>query len=169
VITHQVTDKTGPVAIARMVNAMQELIVISADGIVLRTRLDSIAQVGRGSQGVQVIRLAPGDRVASLATIDMAAPTASQAPVAAAAEAAKKGAPPGRRPPERPPRGRAEKPAPPGKPPRAPSAPPAKARGPSRRPTAGGHAPRAAKPPPPRRTASPGTKPPPPRSRRPRG
>ncbi len=168
VITHQVTDKTGPVAIARMVNAMQELIVISADGIVLRTRLDSIAQVGRSSQGVQVIRLAPGDRVASLATIDMAAPTARQAPGGAAAEAAKKDAPPGRRPPERPPRGRAEKPAPPPRAPRAPSAPPAKARGPSRRPTAGGRAPRAAKPPP-GRTASPGTKPPRPRSRRPGG
>jgi DNA gyrase subunit A len=74
VVTHKVTDRTGPVAIARMVNPMQELIVISADGIVLRTRLDSIANVGRGSQGVQVMRVSPGDRVASIATIDMAAP-----------------------------------------------------------------------------------------------
>jgi DNA gyrase subunit A len=80
VIAHRVTDKTGPVAIARMVNPMQELIVISADGIVLRTRLDSIAQVGRGSQGVQVMRVSPGDRVASLATIDMAAPAPKRGP-----------------------------------------------------------------------------------------
>lgn len=74
VITHQTTDKTGPVTIARMVNATQELIVISADGIVLRTRLDTISQIGRSSQGVQVIRLGPGDTVGSLATIDMGAP-----------------------------------------------------------------------------------------------
>jgi DNA gyrase subunit A len=74
VVTHKVTDRTGPVAIARMVNPMQELIVISADGIVLRTRLDSIANVGRGSQGVQVMRVSPRDRVASIATIDMAPP-----------------------------------------------------------------------------------------------
>ncbi|HJX61780.1 MAG TPA: DNA gyrase subunit A, partial [Dehalococcoidia bacterium] len=80
VITHQVTDKTGQVAIARMVNPMQELIVISADGIVLRTRMDSIALVGRGSQGVQVIRVGPGDRVASIATIDMAPPAPRHGP-----------------------------------------------------------------------------------------
>ncbi len=92
VITHQVTDKTGPVAIARMVNPMQELIVISAEGIVLRTRLDSIAQVGRASQGVQVMRMAPGDRVASIATIDMAAPTARQAPPATGPAGPKKAA-----------------------------------------------------------------------------
>ena len=112
-ITHQVVDKTGPVTIARMVNATQELIVISAEGIVLRTRLDSIAQIGRSSQGVQVIRLGPGDTVGSLATIDMGAPakptaakgTEQDVTEPAAAKrgakptAAKDGASPGEKPP----------------------------------------------------------------------
>jgi DNA gyrase subunit A len=147
VITHEVTDKTGPVAIARMVNPMQELIVISAEGIVLRTRLDSIAQVGRASQGVQVMRMTPGDRVASIATIDMAAPTARQAPAAAPDKAAKKAPPSGRRPPPKPAAGRATAPAPPKRAPRAPSAPPGKRPAPER-PATG----RAGTPAPPKRT-----------------
>jgi len=137
VITHQTTDKTGLVAIARMVNRAQELIVISAEGIVLRTRLDSIAQVGRSSQGVQVIRLAPGDAVASLATIDMAAPAKASAP-----------------------KGQA---SPPAKPPatKHTAVPPAKPLATKRR------ASRPAKPPATKRRASPPAKPPTARTRRP--
>jgi hypothetical protein len=126
VIAHQVTDKTGQVAIARMVNPMQELIVISAEGIVLRTRLDSIAQVGRSSQGVQVMRMAPGDRVASVATIDMAAPTARHAPPATGPAGPKETAASRRRPPPKPAAGRGAAPAPPKRAPRAPSASPGK-------------------------------------------
>jgi hypothetical protein len=48
-----------------------ELIVISQDGIVIRTRMDSIRMTGRSAQGVSVINVAPGDSVASLATIEM--------------------------------------------------------------------------------------------------
>jgi DNA gyrase subunit A len=166
VITHEVTDKTGPVAIARMVNPMQELIVISADGIVLRTRLDSIAQVGRASQGVQVMRMAPGDMVASIATIDMAAPTARQAPAAAAAKAAKKAPPSGRRPPPKRAAGRAVVPAPPKRAPRAPSVPVAKRPASSRPATSAGRASPGAKPPAAKGRASPDAKPPAPRARR---
>jgi DNA gyrase/topoisomerase IV subunit A len=48
-----------------------ELIVISKDGIVIRTRMESIRMTGRAAQGVSVINVAPGDCVASLATIEM--------------------------------------------------------------------------------------------------
>jgi DNA gyrase subunit A len=126
VVTHQMTDRTGPVAIARMVNAMQELIVISAEGIVLRTRLDSIAQVGRASQGVQVMRLAPGDRVACIATIDMAPPTARQTPPATGPTGPKETAVSRQRPSARPATGRTRAPAPPKRVPRTPPAPPGK-------------------------------------------
>jgi len=136
VVTHQVTDKTGPVAIARMVNAMQELIVISAEGIVLRTRLDSIAQVGRGSQGVQVMRMSPGDRVASIATIDMAPPTARQAPPGTAPTGPKKTAVSRRRPPAPPATGRARAPAPAKRAPR--TSPPTPAKRPAPTPPATG-------------------------------
>jgi DNA gyrase subunit A len=72
VITFKVIDKTGPVATARMVHDTQELIVISREGIVLRTRMEGIAIQGRSTQGVAVINLGPGDAVASVAVIEMA-------------------------------------------------------------------------------------------------
>ncbi|OGO53024.1 MAG: DNA gyrase subunit A [Chloroflexi bacterium RBG_16_68_14] len=71
VITFKVLEKTGPVVAARMVRESQELIVISQDGIVLRTRMDGIAVQGRSTQGVSIIGPAPGDTVASLAVIEM--------------------------------------------------------------------------------------------------
>jgi DNA gyrase subunit A len=74
VVTFKVIDKTGPLAAARMVRDDQELIVISRDGIVLRTRMDGISSQGRATQGVSVISLGPGDAVASVETIDMAQP-----------------------------------------------------------------------------------------------
>jgi len=70
---YEITKKTGPVVASRTVSAAQELIVISKDGIVIRTRMDSIRMTGRSAQGVSVISVAPGDIVASLATIDMGA------------------------------------------------------------------------------------------------
>ncbi|MEX2158074.1 MAG: DNA gyrase subunit A [Dehalococcoidia bacterium] len=72
VICFKTRDTTGPVVAARMVKDTQELIVISRSGIVLRTRMDGISIQGRPTQGVSVITIAPGDGVASVATIEMA-------------------------------------------------------------------------------------------------
>ncbi len=72
---YEITKKTGPVVASRTVNATMELIVISKDGIVIRTRMDGIRMTGRAAQGVSVINVAPGDSVASLATIEMGGPT----------------------------------------------------------------------------------------------
>ncbi len=69
--TFKVLDKTGPVVAARMVTGTQELIVISRDGVVLRTRTETISVQGRSTQGVAVIGVGPGDAVGSLAAIDM--------------------------------------------------------------------------------------------------
>ncbi|MBI5285746.1 MAG: DNA gyrase subunit A [Chloroflexi bacterium] len=71
---YEITAKTGKVIASRTVNSTMELIVISRDGIVIRTRMDSIRMTGRAAQGVSVINVAPGDCVASLATIEMGAP-----------------------------------------------------------------------------------------------
>jgi DNA gyrase subunit A len=71
---YEITKKTGTVVASRTVNSAMELIVISQDGIVIRTRMDGIRMTGRAAQGVSVINVAPGDCVASLATIDMSGP-----------------------------------------------------------------------------------------------
>ncbi|MCH7837309.1 MAG: DNA gyrase subunit A [Chloroflexi bacterium] len=71
VIAFSLVDKTGPVVAARAVKDSQELIIISQDGIVLRTRMDGISIQGRPTRGVAVIGVGPGDRVASIAVIEM--------------------------------------------------------------------------------------------------
>ena len=71
---YAITPKTGKVIASRTVNSTMELIVISRDGIVIRTRMDTIRMTGRSAQGVTVISVTPGDCVASLATIEMGAP-----------------------------------------------------------------------------------------------
>ena len=68
---YTITPKTGKVVASRTVNSGMELIVISEDGIVIRTRMDSIRMTGRAAQGVSVINVAQNDRVAALATIEM--------------------------------------------------------------------------------------------------
>ncbi|MGD0765460.1 MAG: DNA gyrase subunit A [Dehalococcoidia bacterium] len=71
VISHQVTDKTGPVVAARTVHDLQELMIISRDGIILRTRMDSIPPVGRAAQGVRLMGVTPGEAVASISCFDV--------------------------------------------------------------------------------------------------
>jgi len=70
-LTHRVTDRTGRVVAARTVVPEWELILVSQSGIVMRTTVDSIAKVGRATQGVHVMNVGRGDRVASLACIDL--------------------------------------------------------------------------------------------------
>ena len=71
VLTFKVSDRTGPIAVARAVRADHEVILVSRDGIVMRTRTDLISQQGRSTQGVAVMNVDEGDTVASIAQIDM--------------------------------------------------------------------------------------------------
>ncbi len=71
VLTFRVTARSGPLAVARAVNAEHEVILVSREGIVMRTRADQISQQGRGTQGVAVMNVDAQDAVASLAQIDL--------------------------------------------------------------------------------------------------
>ena len=70
-LTFRVSDDTGPLTVARVVRADQELILASRDGIVIRQRVEAISQQGRATQGVVVMTVAEDDAVASVAQIDM--------------------------------------------------------------------------------------------------
>ncbi len=70
VLNMKITDKTGRVAAIRPVNGTRELIIITGDGIVLRTTVDAISVIGRATQGVSIIRPRPGDTVAAIAGIE---------------------------------------------------------------------------------------------------
>ncbi len=73
VIGFKVTTKTGPVAAAKVVDGTRELMLISRDGIVLRTSVESIRRSGRSTEGVSVMKVGPTDRVASIASVDVSA------------------------------------------------------------------------------------------------
>jgi DNA gyrase subunit A len=63
----------GKIAVARIVQAKEDLItLISANGIVMRTNANAIAQFGRATRGVRVMDMQEGDSVAALARISAA-------------------------------------------------------------------------------------------------
>ncbi len=63
--------KTGPVAAARVVQGYEELMMISAGGIVIRTPLDTISErTGRATSGVILMNLRDGDRLAAIALLE---------------------------------------------------------------------------------------------------
>jgi DNA gyrase subunit A len=72
--TLNITDKTGNVAACRIVEPGQELMLVSRDGVVIRTKVDSISLLGRNTQGVTVMRVGEGDEVAGIAAFTMQGP-----------------------------------------------------------------------------------------------
>lgn len=64
--TAKITPKTGALIVARVVKDEEELIAMSKKGQVIRTELKSIPSLGRQTQGVTIMKLRPGDGIASL-------------------------------------------------------------------------------------------------------
>ncbi|MFH1486893.1 MAG: DNA gyrase subunit A [Chloroflexota bacterium] len=65
--TLRITSKTGEVVAAQAVFATEELIIISAEGHVIRMPIAGIPRQGRIVQGVSLMRLNEGDSVVSVA------------------------------------------------------------------------------------------------------
>ncbi|MGB4237130.1 MAG: DNA gyrase subunit A [Bacillota bacterium] len=63
------TDKTGLAVAIKVLEGDDELMCISAEGVVIRMDAADISQQGRGAQGVRVMRLDPEDKVVSIAQI----------------------------------------------------------------------------------------------------
>ncbi|MCD6299723.1 MAG: DNA gyrase subunit A [Dehalococcoidales bacterium] len=74
--TFKITEKTGEVAASKIVSASQQLMIISADGIVIRTPVteespgQGIPIHGRSTQGVKLMKLSPGDKVVAVTSFD---------------------------------------------------------------------------------------------------
>jgi DNA gyrase subunit A len=68
-ITLKVTEKTGELVSLQVVKPEEELLVITKNGVIIRQRTDEIRETGRVAQGVKLIRLGEGDRVAAVAKI----------------------------------------------------------------------------------------------------
>ncbi|WXJ80687.1 DNA gyrase subunit A [Moorella humiferrea] len=69
IITMNVTDRTGPVAAVAVVMPDEELMLISAEGILIRLGVEDISRQGRNTQGVTLMRLDPNDRVVAIARV----------------------------------------------------------------------------------------------------
>jgi len=68
--TAKVTQKTGRVVNARIINQEQsELIAISRKGQVIRTQISSVPTLGRRTQGVRIMRMDQKDAIASITTL----------------------------------------------------------------------------------------------------
>ena len=69
IINIKITEKTGTVVGMRVINPAQEIMMITAAGLIIRIDVDDISQFGRNAQGVKLMSLADEDRVVSLAAI----------------------------------------------------------------------------------------------------
>ena len=68
---YMVTDRTGDVVGMKVVDGTEDLLLVTAAGILIRTPVENIRVAGRATQGVIVMRFKEeGDRVISLALAD---------------------------------------------------------------------------------------------------
>jgi DNA gyrase subunit A len=69
VLTAKLTEKKGGLAGALIVREHQELLFISQNGMVQRTSVSGISQMGRPTQGVKVMNLRDDDRISAVAPV----------------------------------------------------------------------------------------------------
>jgi len=67
--TANITPKTGEIVSSFILTEETEIFALSAKGQVIRTSLDSVRSTGRAAQGVRLMDIAPGDRIAAAAVI----------------------------------------------------------------------------------------------------
>jgi DNA gyrase subunit A len=74
--TFKLVEKAGKVAAAEVVSLSQQVMIVSAEGIVIQTPVkekdpkQGISVQGRSTQGVRLMRLDPGDSVVAIAAFD---------------------------------------------------------------------------------------------------
>ncbi len=67
--TAEVTPKTGVVISAHIITGEKEIFALSAKGQMIRTELSAVRKTGRSAQGVRIMNLNSGDRLAGTVTI----------------------------------------------------------------------------------------------------
>ena len=67
VFTITMTDKKGLLSVMKIVKPNDEIMIISEEGVVVRTPVRGISELGRSTQGVRVMNVADKDRVTAVA------------------------------------------------------------------------------------------------------
>ncbi|MBI1370926.1 MAG: DNA gyrase subunit A [Planctomycetes bacterium] len=63
------TERNGPAVVAMAVSEDDQMMLITEQGMIVRTTVAEVRQTGRGTQGVRVIKLKEGDQLMSAARI----------------------------------------------------------------------------------------------------
>ena len=66
---YKITEKTGDVVGVKAVNEDNEIMMITTEGIIIRTAVDSISMLGRNTSGVKVMNVGENVQVASIAKV----------------------------------------------------------------------------------------------------
>jgi DNA gyrase subunit A len=69
VIATKINSKTGPLVGIKVVQPEDQLMIITADGIIIRQEVGGISKQSRTAQGVMAMRIAEGTRVVALAKV----------------------------------------------------------------------------------------------------
>jgi DNA gyrase subunit A len=68
-IAIQCSERNGPLVGARLVSAEDEIMLIATGGVLIRTRVSEVREQGRSTQGVRLINLDDGEKLAGLERI----------------------------------------------------------------------------------------------------
>lgn len=67
--TYKVTDKTGKVSCASVVNILNDIMLINSNGVGIRIRTEDVSKIGRSSLGVKLMRRSAQEKVIAIAKI----------------------------------------------------------------------------------------------------
>ena len=78
VYTIQMTVKKGLLAGVKVIGPQHEVMIVSAEGVIIRVRANDISKLGRSTQGVRIMDVADGDKVVALTRMRPNKPAAGQ-------------------------------------------------------------------------------------------
>ncbi|WP_059105100.1 DNA gyrase subunit A [Shouchella shacheensis] len=69
--TCNITDKNGPLVSLKMIAEDDDIMIVTAHGVIIRTNVEGISTTGRITQGVMLIRVNKGEEVATVARVNI--------------------------------------------------------------------------------------------------
>lgn len=69
VFTIRMTEKKGRLSVMKVVKPEDEVMLISQNGILVRTQISGISQLGRATQGVRIMNVGQSDKVCAVSKI----------------------------------------------------------------------------------------------------
>ncbi len=69
IIAIECSERNGKLIAAQLVNTEDEIMLITTGGVLIRTRVAEVREQGRSTQGVRLINLDDGERLAGLEKI----------------------------------------------------------------------------------------------------